>query len=49
MYRFARVGGDPEQTGLEVSEHGLLIARPWLGILGLPQMLGEWGNGGKLI
>lgn len=35
MYRFARVGNDPEQPGLEVSEHGLLVAWPWLGTLGL--------------
>jgi hypothetical protein len=48
MYRIARIGGDPEQTGLEVSEHGLLIAWPWLGVLGLLQMLGKWGDGGEL-
>jgi hypothetical protein len=47
MYRIARIGGDPEQTGLEVSEHGLLIAWPWLGVLGLLQMLGKWGDGGE--
>lgn len=48
MYRIARGGVDTEQTGLEVSEYGLLIARPWFRILVLLQMLRDWGHGRNL-
>jgi len=45
MYRLGRVGDNPEQAGLDVGKHGLLIARPRLGLLGLLQMLRQWGDG----
>lgn len=44
MNRIARIGRHSEQTGLEVSEYGLLIARPRLRVLGLLQMFRKWGD-----